>query len=377
MANSSVDILKQIMVDKGLSWPQFADYCGIIYGKLLGWLTRTYLPDQQTVRSVSSAVNFDETDMLARVAEDRRAVFAWATNIVSETGIGDVRTIRQMPGGRNFVFAVNEEWVLKVACDELGEAEQLLREQAISEFLARHQEIPAPELVGTGNAPTLWLLTHKVNGLPLERLWTNMAHEQKRDVCFQVGQLMASLHALPCEELCSLQHIPFYNSTTWAKIVTEGISEVLRSLHESAQYSEPQVKELERYIVAHENMLDFDFRPALLFGDHYDTHVCFVRHQGSYSIAGMFDFGSIIVGEPSWEFVYVNCSFLHQSPEYVAAFRKGYETTLPFPMLSLERLTLYTIWGNQGIDVWCADRESFDTSTSLVATVQEYWRHWL
>jgi len=375
--SSSVDILKQTIADKGLSWSQFADYCGIIYGELQSWLMRTYLPDQQTVQSVSRAANLDETEMLARVEEDRRAIFAWATNIVLRAGIGDVRTIRQIPGGRNFVFAVNEEWALKVACDELGEAQQLLREQAIHELLARHQEIPAAELVGAGSTPTLWLLTRKVNGLPLERLWANMTHEQRRDVCFQVGQLMARLHALPCEELRSSQHIPFYTSTTWAKVVTEGVSEVLCSLRESAQYSESQMKELERFIVAHENALNFDFRPALLFGDHYDMHVCFIRRQSGYSIAGMFDFGEVMVGEPSWEFAYANCWFLHQSPEYIAAFRKGYETILPFPMLSLERLTLYTIWADQGIDVWRSGRGPFSASTSLVTEAQEYWRHWL
>jgi len=377
VTNFSLDILKQAIANKGLSWPQFADYCGIIYGELQSWLMRTYLPDQQTVQSVSRAANLDETEMLARVEEDRRAIFAWATNIVLRAGIGDVRTIRQIPGGRNFVFAVNEEWALKVACDELGEAQQLLRGQAIYKLLARHQEIPAAELVGAGSTPTLWLVTRKVDGLPLERLWANMTHEQRHDVCFQVGQLMARLHALLCEELRSSQHIPFYTSTTWAKVVTDGVSEVLRSLCESARYSQSQMKELEKFIVAHEGVLDFDFRPALLFGDYYDMHVCLVQRQDGYYISGMFDFGEVMVGEPSWEFVDANYSFLHQSPDYIAAFRKGYETTLPFPMLSLERLTLYTIWANQNIDVWHSACESFGSSRSLVAAAQEYWRHWL
>lgn len=296
---------------------------------------------------------------------------------MSRTDIGDVRTIRQILGGRNFVFAVNEEWILKVACDELGERQQLLREQAIYQLLAHHREIPVAELVEAGSSPTLWLMMRKVDGLSLECLWKNMTREQKCDVCFQVGQLMARLHALPCEELSDNQYIPFYISTTWAKVVTESVSGVLCSLRESIRYSETQIKELERYIVAHESALDFDFQPALLFGDHYDMHVCFMRRQGGYFITGMFDFGECMVGEQSWDFVYANYSLLYQSPDYIAAFRKGYETTLPFPMLSLEQLTLYTIWANQAIDVWREDRESFDVSTSLVLAAQEYWRHWL
>jgi aminoglycoside phosphotransferase (APT) family kinase protein len=405
VTNSSVNILKQAIADKGLSWSQFADYCGIIYGELLGWLMRTYLPDQQTVRLVSNAANLDEPDILARVEKDRQTILAWAKKIVLQAGIDDVRTIRQIPGGRNFVFAVNEEWILKVACDELGEDQQLLREQAIYEFLARHREIPAAEFGGAGSEPTLWLVIRKVDGLPLEQLWTNITHEaihevspvlspdrsgqalrsitkhqrseQRHDVCFQLGQLMAHLHALPCEELRGNQHIFFYTSTTWSKLVLEGISNVLRALRESARYSQSQMKELEEFIVAHESVLDFDFRPALLFGDYYDMHICLVQHQDGYYISGMFDFGEVMVGEPSWEFVYVNNSFLHQSPDYIAAFRKGYETMLPFPILSLERLTLYTIWANRDIDVWHSDCESFGSSRSLVAAAQEYWRHWL
>lgn len=71
---SSADILKQIIADKGLSWPQFAAHCGISYGQLLGWLMRTYLPDKQVARYVVKNTDLDEADMLARVARDRQAV---------------------------------------------------------------------------------------------------------------------------------------------------------------------------------------------------------------------------------------------------------------------------------------------------------------
>ena len=62
--SSSADTLKQIIADKSLSWPQFAVYCGISYGQLLGWLTQTYLPDNQTVRRVAKVTDLDETDMI-------------------------------------------------------------------------------------------------------------------------------------------------------------------------------------------------------------------------------------------------------------------------------------------------------------------------
>ncbi len=151
MIDSSADILKQVIADKGLSWPQFAVHCGISYGQLLGWLTQTYLPDEQAVRCAAKAIDLDEADVLARVAKDRQAVLAWATNIVLQTGLSDVRTIKQIPGGRNFVFVVNEESVLKVACDELGEAQQLLREQAIHDLLAHNPGILAAELIEAGD----------------------------------------------------------------------------------------------------------------------------------------------------------------------------------------------------------------------------------
>ena len=187
---------------------------------------------------------------------------------------------------------------------------------------------------------------------------------------------MASLHTLPCEELRGNRYVCFYNSTTWGKLVTEGIWETLRLLHQSAKYHESQTKELEKYIVNHKSTLDFDFYPVLLFCE-YDIHICFMQRQSGYSIAGMFDFGSVMVGEPSWDFVFVNFSFLHQSPDYIAAFRKGYETMFTFPTLSLERLVLYTIWADQYIEVWHSDRESSGAPTSLVAGAHEYWRHWI
>ena len=377
MMGSSADILKQIIADEGLSWPQFAAHCGISYGQLLGWLTQTYLPDKQVVRCVVKNIDLDEADVLARVAKDRQAVLAWATNIMLQTGLSDVGTIKQIPGGRNFVFVVNGESVLKVACDELGEAQQLLREQAIYGLLAHNPGILAAELIEAGDVPRPWLMVRKVAGQPLEHLWANMTHKQKRNSCLQVGQLMARLHCLPCEGLCYSSCIPFYNTAMWSKVATQGVWEIMRLLCESSTYSKSETEDLQRFIVAHEGVLDLAFRPSLLFGDHYDMHVCFVRLQDGYSIAGMFDFGEVMVGEPSWDFVYANCSFLHQSPDYITAFRKGYETMLSFPTLSLERLTLYTIWANKGIDIWHEYRESSNASRSLIAAAQKYWCHWL
>ena len=308
--------------------------------------------------------------------KDRQAVFAWAIDIALQAGLSDVRTIRQIPGGRNFVFVVNGEWILKVACDELDEAQQLLREQAIYRLLAHHQEIPMAELAKSGSAPKPWLMIRKVDGQPLGDLWTDMTHEQRCDACLQVGQLMARFHSLPFEELYHSPYIHSYANTTWAKVATEGTWEVVRLLCESVIYNKAQIEDLQRFIVAHESVLGLDFRPSLLFGDHYDMHVCFVRYQCAYSIAGIFDFGEVMVGEPSWDFVYANCSFLHRSSDYIASFRKGYETISHFPMLLLERLTLYTIWADKGIDVWHEYRESSIASKSLVASAQEYWRHW-
>ena len=210
MIGSSADILKQIIADKGLSWPQFAAHCGISYIQLFRWLTRTYLPGKQVVRCVVKATDLDEADMLARVAKDRQAVLAWATNIVLQTGLRDVRTIKQIPGGRNFVFEVNGEWVLKVVCDELGEVQQLLREQAIRGLLAYNREIPAAELLETGDIPRPWLMTRKVAGRPLTYLWAKMTHEQRCNACLQIGQLTGRLQSLPSESLRCSTHIPFY-----------------------------------------------------------------------------------------------------------------------------------------------------------------------
>jgi aminoglycoside phosphotransferase (APT) family kinase protein len=376
MIGSSADILKQIIANKGLSWPQFAAHCGISYGQLLGWLMRTYLPDKKAIRSVIRATNLNEADMLARVAKDRQAVLTWATNIALQAGLSEVRTIKQIPGGRNFVFEVNGEWVLKVVCDELGEVQQLLREQAIRGLLAHNRGIPAAELLETGDIPRPWLMTRKVAGRPLTYLWAKMTHEQRCNACLQIGQLMGRLQSLPSESLRCSTHIPFYNNATWARIATEGIWEATHSLCESLASSKSGTEDLQRYIVAHESVLGLDFRPSLLFNENYDMHVCFVRRRDSYSISGMFDFGEVMVGEPSWDFVYANCLFLHQSPDYIIAFRKGYETILDFPALSLERLTLYTIWADRGISVWDGYLESPNASGSLLAVAQQYWSHW-
>lgn len=377
MIDSSADILKQVIADKGLSWSQFADLCGISYGQLLGWLTQTYLPDKQIVRCVAKAMDLDEANILAGVAKDRQAVLVWATDIVLQAGLSDVRTIKQLPGGRNFVFMVNGENVLKVACDELGEAQQLLREQATHGLLAHDPGIPAAELIKAGDLPRPWVMVRKVAGHPLTYLWAKMTHEQKRNSCLQVGQLMARLHSLSPEGLRYSAHIPFYDTATWAKVATEEIRAAMRLLCKSSTYSKSEIEDLQRFIAAHENVLDLDFRPSLLFGDHYDMHVCFVQRQDGYTITGMFDFGEVMIGESSWDFVYANCSFLHQSSDYITAFRKGYEAILDFPTLSLERLTLYTIWANKGVGVWHKYRESSNASGSLVAAAQEYWRHWL
>ena len=106
MKTTSPDILKHTIASRGVSWPQFAARCGISYGELLGWLTLTYLPGKETVRKVAEAVPIGQTDLLAQVEEDRQAVLAWATDILSDAGLTDVTTLRQIAGGRNSLFRV-------------------------------------------------------------------------------------------------------------------------------------------------------------------------------------------------------------------------------------------------------------------------------
>ena len=228
--------------------------------------------------SIDNATDFER---LRHTIQWERAL----QTIISRHGLPAVRPTL-FADGMNPVFALGNECVIKLIPP--FRAATARRETEALTGLAAHPQVPIARLLAHG-ATDGWayLVTSRIEGEPLHRIWTGLDRATQLRLATEYGQVLANLHALPIGDLRP-------GGIIWSDFCHTSITRWTdrRDYH---RLPAPLRIDGPRFLTRHASALETP-RQVLLHGDLAPENLLVRRHAARWEITGMIDFGNAFRG---------------------------------------------------------------------------------
>ena len=177
-----------------------------------------------------------------------------------------------------------------------------------------------PEVVATGLLEDWpYLAMTRLPGVVMADVWASMTESERLRVSYQVGEVLARLHALPTTALAAHPEL----SDRWRQLVTRSIDECV-TIHRGHGAPAAWLAQLPAFFEAVPPLHPPDFAPVLLHGDLHSWHLLLAERDGRWSLDGLIDFDSALLGWREYEFAVAMLSFMARRPAVLAECVRGY-----------------------------------------------------
>ncbi len=218
-------------------------------------------------------------------------------------------------GGSNLVAALGGRWVVKLF-------PPFLRFQWQSERLALRQlagrlGTPTPELVHEAERDGWhYLVMTRLEGTSLEEVWPAASEADKVALLGQIGALIAEVHRVPVGALAALE-------PAWDAFLARQLAGC-RARHERLGLPEPLRRELGSYLERAAAVLPRSSTHVLLTGEYTPENLLVTPRDGAWRLAGLLDFGDVMVGAPDYDLVGPGSFLAAGRPARLRALLLGY-----------------------------------------------------
>jgi hygromycin-B 7''-O-kinase len=160
-----------------------------------------------------------------------------------------------------------------------------------------------------------------------------------------VGEVLARLHALPASALAAHPEL----GDRWRQLMTRSIDDCV-AIHRGHGAPETWLAQLPAFFESLPPLHPPDFAPVLLHGDIHSWHLLLAERDGRWSLDGLIDFDSALLGWREYEFAVAMLSFMARRPALLAECLRGYgaadlprDAALPRRLMAYALLNRY--WG--------------------------------
>jgi hygromycin-B 7''-O-kinase len=197
--------------------------------------------------------------------------------------------------GKNIVFAFGDV-VIKLSPPFWRE--DLWNEVEAMEFVAHRLPVTTPELIATGEIEQWrYYVVSRAPGELMRKHWKALAPEDRANIAYQHGELMAALHALPIEgRLARLQGD--WNTPMLAEQMATCEANMRR-----AGVPAPLLADLPTYLHSAQTLLAADKQWVLLHGDLDAINMHIEYEPQGWRISALFDWGDVRLGPVTHEFI--------------------------------------------------------------------------
>lgn len=196
------------------------------------------------------------------------------------------------PDGTHIVYFVGSTSVVKLFVPLF--ASDFVAERAVAQTVDGKLGVATPSVTAEGEIGGWhYLILRRVPGIPLERVWSDLTMDDRKQVIRQVGELIERLRAVPVGGLDAL-------TQDWDALVRAGVA---ARDHELAELGAGLARGITSYVESSALSRSEGFRPVLLLSDITREHVMIDRTGGSWEVVGYVDFGDAMTGPPEYEIV--------------------------------------------------------------------------
>jgi len=236
--------------------------------------------------------------------------------------------------GQNPVFRLGETHILKLV--PLAIADDLAKEkEALSQsFVDLNCEVPNLKFFDKLQG-WQYLIESKVDGILLKNLEGNLETEEKLDIAFRVGQMIATLHGTSFSD--------HFKQAYGFQTILDSKRERWKKQNEG-KLKDSLILDFDQYLGIPIEKKPRSFKPVFLHGDLAPENILVTKGDGGWEVSGIIDFGNAMAGDPLFDFTAFGVLFGKGDPSVLSEMLKGYGWISSAENEQIrKRLMIYTI----------------------------------
>jgi len=285
------------------------------------------LPDSADVWGLSASTNLEAYRALRA---DRARWLPVALDIARSHGL-DVGAPHIFATGTNLVVGLGERLILKIF-------PPLLRAQFVSERgslaqLAGRLSLPIPEIVAEGVRDGWpYLVITRLSGTLGSEAWPHLPEHQKERVLRQIGETIASVQRAPLGPLAQIE--PRWDDFMRAQM------QGCRARHERMGLAPKFLEGLDDLLRDAAALIPMDAPPVILTGEYIPENFLLACDDGTWSVAGLFDFGDVRAGWRDYDLLGPSAFMAAGRPGRVRSLLEGFGYAKPHYALKRRLMAL-------------------------------------
>lgn len=266
------------------------------------------------------------------VVGDDAIVRPAAERLAAQTGLGG-RAVRRYPGGSVPVFAVGDHHVLKLypTCS----ADDAVTEARVLAHVHGRLPVATPELHAHGECGNGWryLLMSQLPGEDLAQVWPRVPRSEQLRLAGEVGELLATLHALDPAPLTDVIGPP-----SWGAFLDKQRAGAVQRQRERA-LADAWLDRIPAFLAS--VTLTDEPRRVLLHTEVMREHL--LIDPAGWTLSGLVDFEPAMIGDPAYDFVAVGLFVSRGDPHLLRRTMSGYGRRFaPRELLAYTLLHVYS-----------------------------------
>ncbi|GEM_PF-4719777 len=286
--------------------------------------------------------------------------------IFDKYGLGQVESVvKQAKGITGGVFEINGKFIVKIQNDE-ADVFRSERNAAVLEIL-KGSGIKVPELLALDVSeeiiPDKYIVMTRLAGENLKDNWLDFSEDQKKQIFFEYGSLMADFAQIVVPKFGELAD-PSQQFDNWHDCFIFRYKKYYDYLKRNHLVKEDILKEVNDFFVKNDHLLDIKVPSVLVHNDFQTKNLKYFNGK----ISGIFDFDECLGGHNEFEFI-KTCLPFKKEKVWLDQIIKGYQTKVNLTQDFPQRIRLYTL-------KFCLKVLTFDHTSNLHSAFLHDKFHW-
>ncbi len=194
--------------------------------------------------------------------------------------------------GTNIVFSHGSHRVIKIFPP--FHQDQFVSDWMVMDHLQGKLSVATPVVEYRGEMNGWpYIIMSRLDGTPLEGLWENLEHDNKKVIMRELGQLIREVHSLSTDGLEAID-------SHWEQFIETQIKQCVLQ-HKKTKLSDILLQQIPEYMKSAKETLPKIKNPVLLTGEYTPMNFLVKQVSGVWHIAGLIDFGDSMLGLPEYD----------------------------------------------------------------------------
>ena len=278
--------------------------------------------------------------------------------ILQKYNLGQFSTLEEIKTGLiNPVFAINNQFVLRINTNKDSESKQKFEKEAYLYVLLSKSDIPTPKCIGYDCSGEIikekYLLISYIEGETLKESFQKANKEARYHLAYQLGEIAKKIHSVDIHEISLRSDLFGSKEDYWNKKLEMEFAKYFDLVKDKRLLVDKIIEDIEKVSKEFASLGDLSRKATFIHGDFYGNN--FQVRNGE--IVGIFDFEMTKLGDPYFDLQKLPINFQLGDGFDKGAFLDGYGQKV---MSTEEKIRLKKYALFQGLwELWATETQQF------------------